>query len=121
MNELFQNCAKVSSFNSLKDFQRNCIENLICGNYVYVCCKTGSGKSACFEAYPTAWQMFPSNRDSGVIILIIEPLISIMSQSVEKMRIAGWHATYINRDCNEDNGILNGHYEYVFASAESVL
>ena len=30
-------------------------------------------------------------------------------------------ATYIGRDCNENNEILNGHYEYVFASAESVL
>ena len=64
----------------------------------------GSGKSACFEAYLIAWRMFPSNRESGVIVLIIEPLISIMSQSVEKMRVAGWRATYIGRDCNEDNG-----------------
>ena len=121
INEVFQNCAKVSGLYTLKNFQRDCIENLICGNDVFVCCKTGSGKSACFEAYPTAWRMFPSNRDSDVIVLIIEPLISIMSQSVEKMRDAGWRATYIGRDCNEYNGILNGHYEYVFASAESVL
>ena len=85
MDEVFQNCAKVSGLNSLKDFQRDCIENLICGNDVFVCCKTGSGKSAGFEAYPTAKRMFPSNRDSGVIVLIIEPLISIMFQSVEKM------------------------------------
>ena len=49
MDEVFQICAKVSGLNSLKDF-----ENLICGNDVFVCCKTGSGKSACFEAYPTA-------------------------------------------------------------------
>ena len=74
MDEVFQNCAKVSGLNSLKDFQRDCIENLICGNDVFVCCKTGNGKSACFEAYSTAWRMFPSNRDSGVIVLIIEPL-----------------------------------------------
>ena len=89
INEVFQNCAKVSGLYTLKNFQRDCIENLICGNDVFVCCKTGSGKSACFEAYPTAWRMFPSNRDSDVIVLIIEPLISIMSQSVEKMRDAG--------------------------------
>ena len=44
MDEVFQNCAKVSGLNSLKDFQRDCIENLICGNDVFVCCKTGSGK-----------------------------------------------------------------------------
>ena len=50
-----------------------------------MCCKTGSDKSAGFEAYSTAWRMFPSNRDSGVIVLIIEPLIYIMYQSVEKM------------------------------------
>ena len=121
MDEVFNNCAKYSGLHSLKDFQRDCIENLICGHDVFVCCKTGSGKSACFETYPTAWRMFPSNRHSGVIVLIIEPLISIMSQSVDKMRVAGWHATYIGRDYNEDDGILNGHYEYVFASAESVL
>ena len=71
MEKVFQNCAKVSGLNSLKDFQRNCIENLICGNDVFVCCKTGSGKSAGFEAYPTDKRMFPSNRDSGVIVLII--------------------------------------------------
>ena len=47
MDEVFQNCAKVSGLNSLKDFQRDCIENFICGNDVFVCCKTGSGKSAC--------------------------------------------------------------------------
>ena len=85
MDEVFQNCAKVLALNNLKDFQRDCIENLIFGNDVFVCSKTGSGKSACFEAYPTAWRIFPYNRDSGVIVLIIEPLISIMSQSVEKM------------------------------------
>ena len=44
MDEVFQDCAKVSGLNSLKDFQRDCIENLICGNDVFVCCKTGSGK-----------------------------------------------------------------------------
>ena len=44
-----------------------------------------TGKSACFKIYPTAWQMLLSNCDSGVIVLIVEPLISIMSQSVEKM------------------------------------
>ena len=54
MDEVFQNCAKASGLNSLKDFQRDCVENLISGNDVLVCCKTGSGKSACFEAYPTA-------------------------------------------------------------------
>ena len=44
MDEVFQNCAKVSGLNSLKDFQRDCIENLICGNDVFACCKTGSSK-----------------------------------------------------------------------------
>ena len=44
MDEVFQNCAKVSGLNSLKDFQRDCIEFLICGNDEFVCCKTGSGK-----------------------------------------------------------------------------
>ena len=44
MDEVFQICAKVSGLNSLKDFQRDCIENLIFGNDVFVCCKTGSGK-----------------------------------------------------------------------------
>ena len=47
MDEVFQNCAKVSGLNSLKDFQRDCIENLSCGNDLVVCCKTGSGKSDC--------------------------------------------------------------------------
>ena len=32
MDEVFQICVKVSGLNSLKDFQRDCIENLICGN-----------------------------------------------------------------------------------------
>ena len=44
MNEVFQNGTKVSGLNNLKDFQRDCIENLICGNDVFVYCKTGSGK-----------------------------------------------------------------------------
>ena len=81
----------------------------------------GSGKSACFKTYPTASRILPSNRDIGVIVLFIEPLISTKSQSVEQMRVAGWRTTYIERDCNEDNRILNGHYEYVFTSVESIL
>ena len=36
MDEVFQNCAKVSGLNILKDFQRDCIENLLCGNDVFV-------------------------------------------------------------------------------------
>ena len=100
MDEILQNCTKVSGLNILKDFQRDCTENLICRNDVFVCCKMGSGKSTCFNTYPTAWRMFPFNRDSGVIVLIIEPLKSIMSQSVEKIRVAGRRATYIGRDYN---------------------
>ena len=49
MDEVFQICAKVSGLNSLKDFQRDCIENLICGNDIFVCCKTGSGKFLIFN------------------------------------------------------------------------
>ena len=35
MDKVFQNCAQVSGLNSLKDFQRDCIENFICGNDVF--------------------------------------------------------------------------------------
>ena len=35
MDVVFQNCAKVSGLNSLKYFQSDCIENLICGNDVF--------------------------------------------------------------------------------------
>ena len=36
MDEVFQNCAKVSGLKSLKDFQRDCIENLIVET-MYLC------------------------------------------------------------------------------------
>jgi superfamily II DNA helicase RecQ len=119
MDDLFSICSTAWNIDCLKEFQRNCLEALLKDNDVFVCCKTGSGKTLCFEMYPTLWRMFPRHGD--VLVLIVEQLISIIDESSRRLRHLGKTATYIGFDSSEDDDILNGHFDYIFTTAESIL
>jgi ATP-dependent DNA helicase RecQ len=75
--------------------------------------KTGSGKSLIYECIPA---VLP---DSAVIVLT--PLLSIMKEQTERLCELGFRATYIWKDATEDEQILQGQYQFVFGSPESIV
>jgi superfamily II DNA helicase RecQ len=106
MDVIYSNIAKVFSVNELAEFQQICLNSLYTGNNVFVSYKTGSGKSLCYEAFPLFCYLQGINK--SIVVIIIEPLISIMDQQVKCLTDIGFTATYIGRD-TEENDIRKQH------------
>uniref|UniRef100_A0A8W8NL50 DNA 3'-5' helicase n=1 Tax=Magallana gigas TaxID=29159 RepID=A0A8W8NL50_MAGGI len=80
---------------------------------VFVGTKTGSGKSLTYECIPILF--------TGACVVIITPLISIMSEQCKKLTALGFKATYIGKDSAETNDIINGEYDFIYASPEQLV
>ena len=81
---------------------------------MFVACKTGSGKSMCYQGLSSVASDFS-------IVLVISPLISLMDSQVNFLREHGISATYIGKDMDDNAGILRGDFSYVYASPEQVV
>ncbi|KAK3106296.1 hypothetical protein FSP39_017283 [Pinctada imbricata] len=80
---------------------------------VYVGTRTGSGESLIYESMPV---VLP-----GCAVVIIAPLVAIMKEQTERLNKFGFKATYIGRDGCEEEDILNGRFDFIFGSPESVV
>ncbi len=120
MEYVIDQCCKTFSILSLKPFQQKCLSQLLISQNVFVSCQTGSGKSMCYELFPTAVSYFP-RVSLGTVVIIVEPLLSIDEESVNRLKRLGQSATYIGRDTSECESITNGEMTFLFTSAESIL
>jgi superfamily II DNA helicase RecQ len=93
MDVVYSNIASVFSVNELAEFQQICLNSLYNSNNVFVSYKTGSGKSLCYEAFPLFCYLQGTTK--SIVVIIIEPLISIMDQQVKCLTDFGFTATYI--------------------------
>ena len=98
---------------SLTEEQNCAIHNIKNGKDVFLCMRTGGGKSLAYESYPVIYPMKS--------VMVIAPLISIMDEQCKKLKSLGFKATYIGFDHNEDNNIVSGNYDFVFSSPEQLL
>jgi ATP-dependent DNA helicase RecQ len=119
MDVVFTHIAKCFKIERLRDFQKECLNKLHSGCDVLVSYNTGSGKSLCYEAYPLFKWLHGDTR--RVCVVIIAPLLSIMEQQATRLTELGYKATYIGRNSDDNGGIKQCEFTYLFSSPEHLL
>ena len=77
--------------------------------------KTGGEKSLCYQTFVPFW--LQQNSDAK----IISPLISTMKEQCSYIQSCGFSATFIGKDSDENEDIMDGKFQFLFSSPESVL
>lgn len=54
-------------------------------------------------------------------VLIVSPLLSITIEQCEYFRSCDFTSTYIDKDSSDDTDIINGNFQFLFVSPESIL
>ena len=102
---------------SLRAAQKPVIEEVMQGNSAFVIMPTGGGKSMCYQ--------LPAVLRSGLTV-VISPLIALMKDQVDDLKLKGIHAAYLNssQDAEEYNRIFNsigsGNLKLLYISPERV-
>lgn len=108
---------KYFGLNSFKKEQTAIIKEILSGRDVLGILPTGYGKSLCYQV--------PAMMIKGPT-LVISPLISLMKDQVDALKIRGIPATYINsslslEESNErKRNIRKGKYKLIYVSPESL-
>ncbi len=77
----------VFGYRSFRPFQQEIVEGLIAGKSAFVLMPTGGGKSICYQ--------LPALHRAGTAI-IVSPLISLMKDQVDALRVNGVGAAFYN-------------------------
>ena len=102
-------------FDSLRDFQKGPVEDLVSGRDVIALLPTGGGKSLCFQ--------LPSLMRGGLCI-VISPLIALMEDQTNQLKLIGARAAFISGNLGKDgiDRVLEnarvGGLEFLYMSPE---
>ena len=99
----------------LHPYQKDVISCLLSKKSVFVCQRTGMGKSLCYQAFTTA-----ADRSENMV-LVISPLICIMEEQVKYLNSHGIAAVMLGRNQSEDNQAKQGNFKYLYGSPELIL
>ena len=116
----FRSVLDKFAIDEIKPFQKETFESLLDKKDVYLSVKTGGGKSLCFQGFPLLW-MERNKSETECKVLVISPLISIMKEQSDYLKSIGFTATYIGESDDHDHDILEGNYQFLFSSPESIL
>src|SRR5438128_436023 len=98
---------RVWGFSSFRPLQREAMRAILAGRDSVVVLPTGGGKSLCFQApalVPHLWSPAlagPSDGRQG-FALVVSPLISLMKDQVDGLRVDGVAASYLNSTLTPD-------------------
>jgi superfamily II DNA helicase RecQ len=95
----------------LYDYQKSVFSHLKNGKDVFVCQRTGRGKSLCFLGYTTL-------QDGGMVI-VLSPLNAIIEEQISFLQQHGIAAGVLGKSKLSD--ILDFKYQYIFTSPETLL
>ena len=105
-------------FDHFRGRQVEIIEKIVSGNSVLTVMPTGAGKSLCFQ--------IPALMMDGLSI-VVSPLISLMQNQVEALKLIGVEAASINSTNSPEqnreiwNKINSGHLKLLYVSPEKLM
>src|SRR4051812_20811784 len=79
---------RVWGFSTFRPLQREAMDAIVASRDSVVVLPTGGGKSLCFQA--------PAVASERGLALVISPLISLMKDQVDGLRVDGVAAAYLN-------------------------
>ncbi len=109
---------RVFGFQSFRPLQEEIIRRLVAGRDAFVLMPTGGGKSLCYQ--------LPALMRKGVAI-VVSPLISLMKDQVDALRVNGVRAAYYNssRASAEARRVLadlhGGRLELLYIAPERLM
>ena len=108
---------EIFGIDELNEFQRRTFDALLSNSDVFLCVKTGGGKSLCYQAFP---MLYAEKFDQTCRVLVLSPLLSIMKEQVAFLNSKGITATYIGSDSDYEQ-IMNGSFTIIFTSPEMII
>ena len=105
-----QQLQQYFNFSEFRAGQEEVVQSILAGNDAVVLMPTGGGKSLCFQ--------LPAVINSSVTI-VISPLIALMKDQVDSLRLRGIGAAYINS--SQTGAELNETLESVRRGAVKIL
>ena len=103
---------------SFRAGQRQVIESIVAGHDAFVLMPTGGGKSLTYQ--------LPALLLPGLTI-VISPLIALMHDQVDRLRVNGIAATFINSSLNlaeqreRERTVLNGQVQLLYVAPERLV
>jgi ATP-dependent DNA helicase RecQ len=110
---------RVWGFSSFRPLQREAMHAILTSRDSVVVLPTGGGKSVCFQA--------PALVGDGRLALVVSPLISLMKDQVDGLRVDGVSASYLNSTLqpHERDAVLqsvrDGQCRLLYVSPERVV
>jgi ATP-dependent DNA helicase RecQ len=86
---------RVWGFSDFRPLQREAMHAVLQSRDSVVVLPTGGGKSLCFQA-PAVVAAAPGASGSNGVALVVSPLISLMKDQVDGLRVDGVSASYLN-------------------------
>jgi superfamily II DNA helicase RecQ len=121
VEEVFGFVASKFGISSLNTHQKNAIKKIVEEKKdVFVNLPTGFGKSLIFQALPLVFDQ--TTQESGHIVVVVSPLVSLMDEQVSKLKGLGVSAVNMSSHEEEErSSIENGEYSVVYGSPEAWL
>lgn len=113
-----QTLKQIFGYDSFRSVQREIIDDVIAGKNVFVIMPTGGGKSLCYQ--------IPSLCRDGVGI-IVSPLIALMQDQVNAMKLLGIRAAAINSSMDSQaigevlHAMQAGELDLLYVAPERLL
>src|SRR3989442_5883858 len=107
MEQLRAILRNVWGFDSFRPLQVEAMQSILAGRDSVVVLPTGGGKSLCFQAPALVHHLWgpalagPSDGRQG-FALVVSPLISLMKDQVDGLRVDGVAASYLNSTLTPD-------------------
>jgi ATP-dependent DNA helicase RecQ len=105
-------------FASFRPLQEEIIGDALAGRDVFALLPTGGGKSLCFQ--------LPALIRPGLTV-VVSPLIALMKDQVDALRVSGINATYLNSSVSPGDqharlqGLRQGEFRLLYVAPERLL
>ena len=121
LEEAFRKASSKFKISELNAYQKLAIRKIcVAKEDIFVNLPTGSGKSLIYQALPLVFDHV--SDESGHIVVVVSPLVSLMEDQVKYLRSLGLSAVNISSNVEVDRAkIEKGEYLIVYGSPEAWL